>query len=78
MLLGSAVFVAALLTWVLPAGEYDRKDDPVTGRSVVVRLFRARVCNDGQREFTRFTFTFAGGAHGATFKSPFYSGTGCP
>ncbi len=36
MLLGSAVFVAALLTWVLPAGEYDRKDDPVTGRSVVV------------------------------------------
>jgi uncharacterized ion transporter superfamily protein YfcC len=36
VLLGSAVFVAALLTWVLPAGEYDRKDDPVTGRSVVV------------------------------------------
>jgi len=22
--------------WVLPAGEYDRRDDPVTGRSVVV------------------------------------------
>ena len=36
MLLGSAVFVAALLTWVLPAGEYERKDDPATGRSVVV------------------------------------------
>jgi uncharacterized ion transporter superfamily protein YfcC len=36
VLLGSAVFVAAVLTRVLPAGEYDRKDDPVTGRSVVV------------------------------------------
>jgi uncharacterized ion transporter superfamily protein YfcC len=28
--------LAAGLTWVLPAGEYDRKEDPATGRQVVV------------------------------------------
>jgi uncharacterized ion transporter superfamily protein YfcC len=28
--------VAALLTWVLPAGQYQRREDPATGRSVVV------------------------------------------
>src|SRR6476660_6417574 len=36
VLLGGAVFVAAILTWVLPAGQYDRRDDPATGRRVVV------------------------------------------
>lgn len=30
------IAVAAALTWILPAGEYDRRDDPVTGRRVVV------------------------------------------
>jgi len=28
--------VAALLTWILPAGQYDRRDDAATGRRVVV------------------------------------------
>jgi uncharacterized ion transporter superfamily protein YfcC len=28
--------LAAALTWVLPAGKFQRRDDPVTGRSVVV------------------------------------------
>ena len=28
--------MAALLTWVLPAGQYDRRDDAATGRRVVV------------------------------------------
>jgi uncharacterized ion transporter superfamily protein YfcC len=36
VLLGAAVVVAALLTWVVPAGQFDRRDDPVTGRRVVV------------------------------------------
>jgi uncharacterized ion transporter superfamily protein YfcC len=36
VLLGAAVGVAALLTWVVPAGQYDRRDDPETGRRVVV------------------------------------------
>jgi len=36
VLLGWAVAVAAALTWVLPAGEYDRRDDAATGRRVVV------------------------------------------
>jgi uncharacterized ion transporter superfamily protein YfcC len=36
VLLLSAVVVAAALTWVLPAGQYQRRDDPSTGRSVVV------------------------------------------
>src|SRR5436190_5113079 len=36
VILGGAVLVAALLTWILPAGQYDRRDDPATGRRVVV------------------------------------------
>jgi uncharacterized ion transporter superfamily protein YfcC len=36
VLLAGAVGVAAALTWVLPAGEYDRRDDEATGRRVVV------------------------------------------
>jgi uncharacterized ion transporter superfamily protein YfcC len=36
ILLIAAVAIAAALTWVLPAGEYARRDDPVTHRSVVV------------------------------------------
>ncbi len=35
-LLVGCTFLAAVLTHVLPAGRYDRRDDPVTGRSVVV------------------------------------------
>ena len=36
ILLIAGVAVCAALTWILPAGEYDRRDDPATGRSVVV------------------------------------------
>lgn len=36
VLLLAGVFVAAALTWVLPAGEFDRREDPATGRTVVV------------------------------------------
>lgn len=36
VLVGGAVLVAALLTWILPTGQYDRRDDPGTGRRVVV------------------------------------------
>ena len=36
LLLLAGVGVAAILTWTLPAGEYDRRDDPATGRRVVV------------------------------------------
>jgi uncharacterized ion transporter superfamily protein YfcC len=32
----ACVAVAAALSWVLPAGQYQRRDDPATGRSVVV------------------------------------------
>jgi uncharacterized ion transporter superfamily protein YfcC len=35
-LLVACILIAAALTWVLPAGEYQRREDPVTGRSVVV------------------------------------------
>ena len=35
LLVGFIVLVA-LLSWVLPAGQFDRRDDPVTGRKVVV------------------------------------------
>lgn len=30
------ILLAAALSWVLPAGEFQRRDDPATGRSVVV------------------------------------------
>jgi uncharacterized ion transporter superfamily protein YfcC len=36
ILLGAAVVVAAILTWIIPAGQYDRRDDPATGRRVVI------------------------------------------
>ena len=36
ILLGGAVVVAALLSWILPAGRYHRQDDAATGRRVVV------------------------------------------
>jgi uncharacterized ion transporter superfamily protein YfcC len=36
ILLVVGVAVCAVLTWILPAGEYERRDDPATGRRVVV------------------------------------------
>ncbi len=35
-LLVGGIFLAAALTWVLPAGKYERREDPATHRSVVV------------------------------------------
>ncbi|MDB4948363.1 MAG: hypothetical protein JWM27_1012 [Gemmatimonadetes bacterium] len=35
-LLVGCILVAAALTWIVPAGQYDRREDPVTGRKVVV------------------------------------------
>jgi uncharacterized ion transporter superfamily protein YfcC len=35
-LLVACVLLAAALTWVLPAGKYERREDPAAGRSVVV------------------------------------------
>src|SRR5256885_13958105 len=36
ILLLAGVAAAAALTWTLPAGAFDRRDDPATGRRVVV------------------------------------------
>lgn len=36
VLLLAGVLVAAVLTYLLPAGQYERRDDPATGRRVVV------------------------------------------
>jgi uncharacterized ion transporter superfamily protein YfcC len=36
LLLLGGIVIAAALTWVLPAGEFERRDDPATGRSLVV------------------------------------------
>ena len=36
LLLLGGVAVAAILTWILPTGEFDRRDDPATGRRIVV------------------------------------------
>lgn len=35
-LLVGCILLAAALSWILPAGEFERRDDPVTGRRVVV------------------------------------------
>ena len=35
-LLTGCILIAAALSYVLPAGQYERRDDPATGRSVVV------------------------------------------
>jgi uncharacterized ion transporter superfamily protein YfcC len=35
-LLVGCTLIAAALTYIIPAGEYDRRNDPLTGRSVVV------------------------------------------
>ena len=37
VLLLGGVAIAALLTWVLPAGQYQRQKDPSTGREIVVQ-----------------------------------------
>jgi len=42
-LLVGCVLVAAALTWVLPAGQFQRREDPGTGRSVVVAGTYGRV-----------------------------------
>jgi uncharacterized ion transporter superfamily protein YfcC len=35
-LLVSCILLAAALTWIPPAGRYERREDPATGRSLVV------------------------------------------
>jgi uncharacterized ion transporter superfamily protein YfcC len=42
-LLVGCVLVAAALTWILPAGKFQRREDPATGRSVVVAGTYAKV-----------------------------------
>ncbi len=37
------ILIAAVLTWIVPAGKYQRREDPATGRSVVVAGTYARV-----------------------------------
>src|SRR5690348_4247785 len=36
VLLTACILIAAALSWVVPAGQFDRRADPVTGRQVVV------------------------------------------
>src|SRR3954466_2313836 len=36
LLLLAGIALAGCLTWILPAGEFDRRDDPATGRRIVV------------------------------------------
>ena len=35
-LLTACIALAALLSWIVPAGQFDRRDDPATGRRIVV------------------------------------------
>jgi uncharacterized ion transporter superfamily protein YfcC len=42
-LMVAGVLIAAALTWILPAGQYERREDPDTGRNVVVAGTYTRV-----------------------------------
>jgi len=42
-LLTACIIAAAILTWIVPAGQYDRRDDPASGRKVVVASSYHRV-----------------------------------
>jgi uncharacterized ion transporter superfamily protein YfcC len=42
-LLTACIIAAAILTWIVPAGQYDRGDDPASGRHVVVARSYHRV-----------------------------------
>jgi uncharacterized ion transporter superfamily protein YfcC len=42
-LLVGCVLIAAALTWVLPAGTFQRREDPATGRSIVIAGTYSRV-----------------------------------
>lgn len=35
-MLTACIFAAAILTWLVPAGQYDRRDDPATGKRIVI------------------------------------------
>ncbi len=47
LLLGSILVLAALLTWILPAGRFDRVHDARTGRTLVVPGSYVRVARNG-------------------------------
>lgn len=36
LLIGSIILVGAALTWIVPAGRFERVKDPHTGRTLVV------------------------------------------
>ena len=36
LLIGSLIVLAAMLTWILPAGRFERTHDAATGRTMVV------------------------------------------
>ena len=42
-LLVGCVIVAAALTWILPAGHYERREDPKTGRNIVIAGTYSRI-----------------------------------
>jgi uncharacterized ion transporter superfamily protein YfcC len=48
------VLVAAALTWILPAGKFQRRDDPATGRSVVIAGTYERVPSQPVGPFQAF------------------------
>ena len=54
VLLVAGILLAAGLTWVVPAGQYDRRMDPVAGRKVVVPQTYHRVPPQPAGPFTAF------------------------
>jgi len=36
LLIGAIIILAAILTWILPAGRFERARDPQSGRTLVV------------------------------------------
>jgi uncharacterized ion transporter superfamily protein YfcC len=53
-LLTACILIAAALSYVLPAGQFERRDDPATGRTVVVAGTFERVAPDPVGPFDAF------------------------
>ena len=48
-LLTACVLLGAAASWIVPAGEYDRREDAVTGRTVVVAAHRLSTVRHADR-----------------------------
>ncbi len=54
IIIGIIIVVAMVMTYIVPAGEFDRTEDPVTGRTIVVQGTYHRVDQSPVNPFNMF------------------------